>query len=250
MENQLHFKYKEPTDGLKQGKPVKIYKRENTTDYYLLTPKEPTRNGEINQLMLHCINEMGRQKNRYVFSLNDYFSFHNVIPELIPEIKQAIIEIKAMINPIWYNEFTPLIKEWIDNWNVQKEQKTEKHKNIEIDTLLQSQNFLIPLVPMKFVYDHFVVLTQKTNKFNEFYLTNDQLFLFLKSTFIDKKPIKQKLNCEPFNKKSVRTIFYEFYQKAKNKERNQTSLKRKYFNILNNSFEGFNENDYKDFNKT
>lgn len=128
MENQLLFKYKEPTDGLNlQGKPVKIYKRENTTDYYLFAPKEPTRNGEINQLMLHCINEMGRQKNKYVFSLNDYFNFHNVTPGLIPEIKQAIIEIKAMINPIWYNEFTPLIKEWIENWSVQTEQvKTAK----------------------------------------------------------------------------------------------------------------------------
>jgi hypothetical protein len=116
-----------------------------------------------------------------------------------------------------------------------------------LEQLFGSQNLLIPKVPIKDVYEHFKILTEQTNKFNDFYLTKEQLFIFIKSTFIDKKPVKQKL--KSFIKKDIRTVFYKFYFNNMNNEGNHTRLKRKYFNIMNDAFEGFNENDYTDFHK-
>lgn len=117
------------------------------------------------------------------------------------------------------------------------------------EDLLNKQNQLIPKVPILDVYNHFNVLTEATNKHNEFYLTPEQLLIFIQSVFIDKKPIKQDFNCKGIIKKTVRNIFYKFYFSNKNKERNESMIKRKYFNIMNDAFKGFNENDYTDFAK-
>ena len=114
---------------------------------------------------------------------------------------------------------------------------------------MNEQNKLIPKVSISDVFNHFEVLTKTTNKNDEFYLTNSQLTTFIKSTFIDLKPIKQDFNCKGFQKNKVRKVFYKFYFKNVKLETNQTSLKRKYFNIMNNAFNGFNENDYTDFAK-
>lgn len=127
------------------------------------------------------------------------------------------------------------------------QQESSKPETIEFNALIGSQNLLIPKLPIKEVYEHFKILTEQTNKFNEFYLTKEQLFIFIKSTFIDKKPVKQKF--KTFRNKDIRKIFYQFYFISKKHEGNQTRIKRKYFNILNDAFEGFNENDYNDFHK-
>jgi len=121
--------------------------------------------------------------------------------------------------------------------------------NITLESILNKQNNLLPKVSIQEVYNHFNILTTSTNKNNQFYLTNEQLLVFILSTFIEQKPIKQDFNCEGFVKKDIRKIFFDFYFKNKNKETNQTRLKRKYFNIMNNAFNGFNENDYTDFAK-
>lgn len=117
------------------------------------------------------------------------------------------------------------------------------------EALFELSNNLIPRVSIEQVYNYFKILTQMTNKNNEFYLTNEQLVIFIKSTFVERKPIQQDFNCKGFKKKEIRKVFYDFYFQNKNKERNQTSLKGKYFNIMNDAFSGFNKNDYDDFAK-
>ena len=122
-------------------------------------------------------------------------------------------------------------------------------KGISKEKLFKEQNKLIPKVNIDEVFNHFETLTKTTNKNDEFYLTNEKLLIFINATFIECKPIKQNFNCEGFVKKNIRKVFYDFYFKNKNKERNHTKIKRKYFNIMNDAFNGFNENDYTDFSK-
>jgi hypothetical protein len=128
-------------------------------------------------------------------------------------------------------------------------QEPQPETKITKEQLLKEQNNLIPKVSIDEVFNHFEVLTKQTNKNDEFYLTNEQLLIFIKSTFVDKKPIKQDFNCKGIKKKIIRKVFYDFYFGKKNKETNQTRLKRKYFNIMNDAFNGFNKNDYTDFAK-
>jgi hypothetical protein len=153
-----------------------------------------------------------------------------------PLLPKDVAKIQADLVSYKQNQYTP----------------SGKSQNKDLDTILASQNHLIPKVPMKEVYDHFKPLTETTNKRNKFYLTNQQLLTFMKNTFIDQKPIKQSLNCAPiFNKKDIRKIFYDFYIKSREREKNQKNLKRKYFDILFNSFEGFDsKTDYNDFHKS
>jgi hypothetical protein len=146
-----------------------------------------------------------------------------------------------------------LYKDWLEGLNKQfapESDKKETELPETLEQLFEYQNFLIPKVPIKDVYEHFKILTEKTNKFDEFYLTNEQLSIFIKSTFIDLKPQKQKLNCKTFIKKDIRKVFYEFYLSNKNHELNLIQVKQKYFDILNNAFDGFSKNDYIDFHKT
>lgn len=126
-----------------------------------------------------------------------------------------------------------------------KPQKNDLYK----EEIFEMQNNLIPKMDISKAYNHFEVLAITTNKNNEFYLTHAQLLNFIKTTFVDKNPIKQHFNCKGFKKKKVRKIFYDFYFENKNNESNHTSIKRKYFNIMNDAFYGFNEHDYTDFAK-
>lgn len=114
----MNFKYKKPEDGKdKNGNPVKIYKAEHAPNFYLWWPPEPTRSGEFRQLVIHCINAMGAAKRTgYYFDMRGYFDFHGVTTDMVHELRQAMIEVKPLTNPDWYNEYTPLIKEWMDNW--------------------------------------------------------------------------------------------------------------------------------------
>jgi len=156
----------------------------------------------------------------------------------------------------WKPVFIEILEYWKNEFKEKDTKEPEPTVNVEnqfsndFKALFNCQNFLIPKVAIEDVYNHFKILTETTNKFNEFYLTNEQLYFFIKSTFIDKKPERKKFNGIPKPKKNVRKVFYEFYVKCGKYETNQTSIKRKYFNIMNDAFEGFNENDYNDFHKT
>lgn len=130
-----------------------------------------------------------------------------------------------------------------------KNQESQSERKISKEQLLNEQNNLTSNISIEKVYNHFNKLTKTTNKKNEFYLKEQQLLIFIKATFIDLKPIKQEFNSKGFVKKDVRKIFYDFYFINKNKEKNHTSLKRKYFNIMNDAFKGFNKTDYTDFAK-
>ncbi|WP_308991667.1 hypothetical protein QLS71_007415 [Mariniflexile litorale] len=132
---------------------------------------------------------------------------------------------------------------------IKLEQLNDSNSELAKEQLFEEQNKLIPKVAIKDVYNHFETLIKTTNKNNEFYLTNKQLLIFIKTTFIDLEPQIQDFNCKGFIKKNIRKVFFDFYFNSKNKESNQTSLKRKYFNIMNDAFNGFNENDYTDFAK-
>lgn len=113
---QMKIQYKrERTRSESESEPLS-----NLPEYYLTEPPEPTRSGEIKILMAHCINEMNR-KTGYVFDIREYFNIHSITPELIPELKQAIIEIRQLINKESYEKHVPLIKEWLDNWKEVKE---------------------------------------------------------------------------------------------------------------------------------
>jgi len=117
------------------------------------------------------------------------------------------------------------------------------------EELFDMQNHLIPKIGIDKVYKafEFFILTQ--SKTGEYYLTNEQLLIFIENTFVKKNPVKQKWNCSDFTKYKVREIFYNFYSKSKNSEPNEKNLKRKYFDIMNDSFEGFKETDFTDFAK-
>lgn len=119
---------------------------------------------------------------------------------------------------------------------------------LSFDELLKEQNTLTTNLSIEDVYNHFKVLTETTNKHNKFYLTNQQLLVFIHSTFVIGKPKKQEFS-RPFVKKEIRKIFYNFYQKNASKDFYEKNLKRKYFKILDDSFGGFNESDYIDFHK-
>lgn len=149
-----------------------------------------------------------------------------------------------------YEDYKDSIKNYIvenlKNDNSTNQNEATKHN---IESLIKEQNNLLSKVSIQEVYNHFEILTKKTNKKGEFHLKNEQLLNFIYSTFVTKNPKKQDFICDGFIKKEVRKIFYNFYTKFKNKETNQTNLKSKYFNIMNDAFNGFSDNDYNDFHK-
>lgn len=176
--------------------------------------------------------------------LNDLF-FDN--------LDRILKELFGFFNETDKNEFEAFETKTIKVPAIPKSQnenyKPKVENSISKEQLFEMQNKLIPKVDISDVFSHFDTLTKTTNKNDEFHLTNEQLKVFIKASFIDLNPIKQTFNCNGFIKKTLRKVFYDFYFKNKNKETNQTSIKRKYFNILNDAFNGFKENDYTDFSK-
>ncbi|CDF80439.1 hypothetical protein BN863_27270 [Formosa agariphila KMM 3901] len=161
--------------------------------------------------------------------------------------KQKADYVKALKK--WFKQEKKFIKEITPF--VQKLPRTEMTSKNELtkEALFEMQNKLTTKILISEVFNHFDILTKTTNKNNEFYLTNEQLLIFIKSTFVDLEPHKQDFNCKYFIKKNIRKVFFNFYVNNKNRETNLTNIKRKYFNIMNNAFNGFNENDYTDFAK-
>ncbi|WP_299104314.1 hypothetical protein [uncultured Tenacibaculum sp.] len=177
-------------------------------------------------------------KNDLNYKIEEYKLLQKIDPHNLKELDRLKIVIERFNN----------LKKFIENV-IEPNELNNQENPLTIQKILQEQNNLIPNISINDVYSHFKVLTSQTNKNNEFYLTEKQLLTFIKSTFIDLNPIKQDFNCKGFLKKRVRKVFYDFYFNNKNKERNHTKLKRKYFNIMNDAFNGFNENDYTDFAK-
>src|SRR5690606_40488951 len=62
------------------------------------------------------------------------------------------------------------------------------------EELFNEQNNLIADVSIEIVYNYFKVLIEVPNRKGEFYLSEQKLLLFIKSTFIDLAPEKQNFN--------------------------------------------------------
>ncbi|WP_282113037.1 hypothetical protein [Maribacter stanieri] len=127
----------------------------------------------------------------------------------------------------------------------------ESKRKIDREALFKSNNNLIPKVSIEQVYYFFKVLTLTTNANDEFYLTEEKLLIFIESTFVKLRPIKQEFNTRLSRDKiNVRSVFQFFLIECSKFENNNKNLKKKYFDIMNNGFEGFNKTDFAKFHKT
>lgn len=127
----------------------------------------------------------------------------------------------------------------------------ESKPKINRDYLFKLSNNLIPKVTIEQVYDFFKVLILTTNANDEFYLTEEKLLIFIESTFVKLRPIKQSFNMRfSRDKINVRSVFQFFLIECSKFENNNKNLKKKYFDIMNNGFKGFNQTDFDKFHKT
>lgn len=130
----------------------------------------------------------------------------------------------------------------IKNENLQ--QQTIK-ESLTKEALFNMRNILND-VNIEDVYNYFKVLINVPNRNGEFYLTEQKLLLFIKSTFIDKKPVQIDFDISfSKDKKSVRSVFRKFEIECTKFEKNNKYLKEKYTKIMMETFNIFNDNDYK-----
>lgn len=139
--------------------------------------------------------------------------------------------------------FLPIFKKYRDD--------IEKIKVLEKDVILKMDNNLIPRLKIEYVYEFFSVLTEP-NKKGDSYLSEQKLLTFIESTFVNKDPIRQSFNVSlSKEKKNIRTVFRRFQDNCDQYENNQKHLKKKYFSIMFEGFEGFSiDQDYKRWSET
>jgi hypothetical protein len=143
--------------------------------------------------------------------------------------------------------FAPLLKEYLLSKNFIRKIKPE----LKRDDILKMNNNLIPKITLLYVYDFFSVLLEP-NKKGSFYLDEQKLLIFIESTFVNKKPIQQTFNV-PFSKdkSDVRSVFRNFYLRCNSFDYDKKNVNRKYFDIMNNAFMGFDDKiDYKKWSET
>ena len=125
---------------------------------------------------------------------------------------------------------------------------SQQSKTINKKQILSERNNLIPGIITNEVYDFFKVLITKPNRKGDFYLSEQKLLIFIKATFIDERPIKQKFDVAfSKDKIDVRSVFKRFQDYCYDLEYNKTYVKDKYFNLMVEAFEGFSKTT--DFNK-
>ena len=132
------------------------------------------------------------------------------------------------------------------------DESQESQSIITKEQVFKERNNLIPDVLINNVYDFFKVLIDKPNRKGEFYLSEQKLLIFIKATFIDKKPIKQNFDVAfSKDKIDVRSVFKRFQDYCYDLEYNKTYVKDKYFKIMFESFEGFSQTtDFSKWHKT
>lgn len=175
----------------------------------------------------------------------------NTRREIVGAYQDGLIEgyIYRAWNIIFSNSvlFAPLFKKYLIDKNIQKEDISKLKK----EDILKMQNNLIPRVSLEYVYDFFSVLLEP-NKKGAFYLDEQKLLIFIESTFVNKKPIQQSFNV-PFSKdkSDVRSVFRNFYVRCNSFDYDKKNVNRKYFDIMNNAFMGFDDKvDYKKWSET
>lgn len=143
--------------------------------------------------------------------------------------------------------FLPIFKKYLNGDNTIQLNKADLVR----DDILQMDNNLIPNVKIKYVYDFFKIL-KSPNKKGSRYLSEQKLLIFIKSTFIDKKPIKQAFDVVLYrDKKDITSVFRRFQDNCCDFDHNQKNIKTRYTNIMFNGFKGFNhEADFKNWHET
>lgn len=104
---------------------------------------------------------------------------------------------------------------------------------------LYKENNKFNSLTLKDVYDHFYTWTQKLNKNGEKFLSNECLIIFIKMAFCESIPIyKQTLNYNPGEIKTIRQIFYTFYELTIKKQGIRPQ-RDDYIHLLTDYFTGF-----------
>lgn len=191
------------------------------------------------------------QLNDPVVSLNKGFKMSSGDYDIDYEITDGLLEgylYKAWSIIFTQNElFLPIFKNYLVGDIITDIHKTELKK----DDILKMQNNLIPRISLEYVYDFFKILIEP-NKKGTFYLNEQKLLIFIESTFVNKKPVQQYFN-QSFSKDKldVRSLFRKFYINCNPLDYDKKNVNRKYFDIMNNAFIGFDDKvDYKKWYKT
>ena len=124
-------------------------------------------------------------------------------------------------------------------------------EKITLNDIKEKRNKLIAELPIIKIYEFFKTLVTTSNKKGQFYLTEKKLILFIKSTFIDLEP--KKIDFDVMfskDKKSVRSVFKRFEIECVKFEKNNKNLKEKYTKIMMETFNIFNDNDFKKWHDT
>ncbi|WP_158848492.1 hypothetical protein [Algibacter sp. L1A34] len=178
------------------------------------------------------------------------------INQIIEELETHII-IATSTNRIVFDFVKPqlkFLKKQLKYYNKKREIELlspPPSNSIDQDVLFKLNNNLIPRLSIEQVYNYFKILTQVINSKQKFYLNEEKLIIFIKATFVDCKPIKQNFDVEfSRDKIDIRSVFQNFLTECSKFEKNNKNLKEKYFNIMNNSFYGFNLIDHEKFHKT
>lgn len=129
---------------------------------------------------------------------------------------------------------------------------SEESINLESKNLFNS----IPIKKVKGFFEKFTLL--QLSKDAETVLKSNQVDIFLKRAFIEpftsetyREKLKMHFTPNRFNQKIIEYIFFKFYYIAKDKFSENRNTKRKYVKLLNDNFEGFDEDTiYDNFEKS
>lgn len=119
----------------------------------------------------------------------------------------------------------------------------------ELSHIINSENKFWKGLPMKNVVEHFKILTEKKNKNNEPYLTQQQFVSFLKKGFLnDSNQSIQKINCSAGEKGLIINRFYGLYNLAVS-QYSHISKKETFIKLFVNCFDNWDEQTVKPFFK-
>lgn len=109
----------------------------------------------------------------------------------------------------------------------------------ELLSISKQENKFWKGLPMQKVVDHFRVMTERKSRNGEYFLTREQLALFLKRGFLkDEKMPVQKINCVNGEKGFVIKRFYELFNLAAG-QYGYPNRKQPFINLLTSCFDNW-----------
>ena len=199
----------------------------------------------LNQLK-HILHEREFKENNNVKGLL------NVVFRGLPLVftKDSISDF-AYKNGIIYSIDTLCDKAGLKDVDLKNIKPLKDEDKITLDDIKEKRNNLIADLPIIKIYEFFKTLVTTSNKKGQFYLTEKKLLLFIKSTFIDLEPKKIDFDVAfSKDKQSVRSVFKRFEIECVKFEKNKKNLKKKYTKIMMETFDDFNDNDFKKWHDT